>query len=239
MEITDLNYADSTRYARKFADENGYHLVQDTASPGYNKIPDWITLGYTMMVDEAVSQMEKSGGGYPTHVVIQAGVGSAAGAVAGYFALREKDELPKIIVVEPMDVACFYESIEKGRIVNIGGNPKTDMAGLNCGEPNISIFGILENYGAFFARCTDQVTWNGMRLLADPINGDAKVVSGESGAVGAGLINEICSRDDCRSYREMLGLDDSSSVLVFSTEGDTDKENYKKIVGSDPALGAI
>ena len=31
--------------------------------------------------------------------------------------------------------------------------------------------------------------------------------------------------------RAELGLDENSVVLCFSTEGDTDKENYRKIVG--------
>ena len=34
-------------------------------------------------------------------------------------------------------------------------------------------------------------------------------------------------------YEELknaIGLDENSSVLMFSTEGDTDPENYKKIV---------
>ena len=30
--------------------------------------------------------------------------------------------------------------------------------------------------------------------------------------------------------KERLGLDENSRVLFFSTEGDTDKENYKAIV---------
>ena len=37
--ITDMNYDDTVRYAKRVAEENGWPLVQDTAWEGYEKIP--------------------------------------------------------------------------------------------------------------------------------------------------------------------------------------------------------
>ncbi len=39
VTITDLTYDDAVRYSAKLAEENGWFLVQDTAWPGYEDIP--------------------------------------------------------------------------------------------------------------------------------------------------------------------------------------------------------
>ncbi len=61
-------------------------MVQDTAWDGYEEIPSWIMQGYGTLVLEADKQLKKNGVDRPTHVFVQAGVGSLAGAVVGYFA---------------------------------------------------------------------------------------------------------------------------------------------------------
>ena len=44
-EITDVNYDDTVRLAKRCAEENGWVLVQDTAWQGYEEIPTWIMQG--------------------------------------------------------------------------------------------------------------------------------------------------------------------------------------------------
>jgi diaminopropionate ammonia-lyase len=72
-----------------------------------------------------------------------------------------------------------------------------------------------------------------MRLLAHPAGEDRPIVSGESGAVTAGLLEAIMTRPDLRPLRTDLGLDETSVVLLFSTEGDTDPANYRRIVDGE------
>ena len=60
--------------------------------------------------------------------------------------------------------------------------------------------------------------------------GDPAVCSGESGAVGMGVISAVMEDDAYKDLRSALGLDRSSQVLLFSTEGDTDPDHYRKIV---------
>ena len=69
-----------------------------------------------------------------------------------------------------------------------------------------------------------------MRMLSAPVKGDPQVVSGESGAVGMGVISSIMLDDVYAELRELLGLGADSQVLLFSTEGDTDPERYRDIV---------
>ena len=67
-------------------------------------------------------------------------------------------------------------------------------------------------------------------MLGAPLKGDPQVVSGESGAVGMGLIATLMTDPDLRELKEAIGLDRGSKVLMFSTEGDTDPENYRRVV---------
>ena len=66
--------------------------------------------------------------------------------------------------------------------------------------------------------------------LGAPVDGDPRVISGESGASTAGLVSALCSRPELSDLREQLELDESARVLCFSTEGDTDRANYRRVV---------
>jgi len=104
------------------------------------------------------------------------------------------------------------------------------MAGLACGEPNAIAWEVLRNWADNFISCPDYVTAKGMRMLASPVNGDPKVISGESGAVTMGIVAEVMLNSDLKWLQEKLSLDENSIVLVFSTEGNTDKRAYRDIV---------
>ena len=67
-------------------------------------------------------------------------------------------------------------------------------------------------------------------MLGAPVKGDPTVISGESGAVGMGLLSAIMEMDAYADLREHLGLGRSSQVLLFSTEGDTDPEKFRKVL---------
>ena len=71
------------------------------------------------------------------------------------------------------------------------------------------------------------------RLLARPEEGDPAVVSGESGAVTAGVLDALMRGDAPSEVRQALGLNESSRVLLVSTEGDTDQENYQRIINGE------
>ena len=107
---------------------------------------------------------------------------------------------------------------------------QTIMAGLACGEPNTIGWEILKNHSSAFLSCPDWSAANGMRILGNPLNGDQRVKSGESGAVTMGAIYEIMTNDEYRELREKLKLNGDSKVLLFSTEGDTDPKKYRDIV---------
>lgn len=230
--ITDMNYDDAVRLAAKYADEHNGVVVQDTAWEGYEEIPTWIMQGYGTMASEALEQLREMKIERPTHIFVQAGVGSLAGAVQGYFASVFGKECPTTVIVEADEAACLYKSAVAGdgKARAVGGDMPTIMAGLACGEANTIGWEVLRDYSTAFVACPDWVAANGMRILGNPMKGDGKVVSGESGAVTAGLIYSIMTREDMKDLREKLNLNENSRVLLFSTEGDTDPDKYRSIV---------
>ena len=238
--ITDMNYDDAVRLAAKYADDNNGLIVQDTAWEGYEKIPAWIMQGYGTMALESLEQLKNKGVDRPTHIFVQAGVGSLAGAVQGFFASEYGEDCPKTIIVESNLADCLYKSAvaDDGDFRVVGGDMQTIMAGLACGEPNTIGWEVLKNHSTAFVSCPDWVAAKGMRILGNPIKGDAHVVSGESGAVPTGLLFEIMNNPEYKDLKEALELNENSKVLLFSTEGDTDPDKYKSIVwdGEHPSI---
>ena len=226
VRITDGNYDETVDLARRLSEENGWILVQDTAWPGYEKIPTWIIEGYLTLAKEAGDAL-KARGIRPTHVLLQAGVGSMAGGVLDYMQHCFGDV--KGVIVEPWEANCIYRSAEAadGEAHTVGGLPETIMAGLNCGTPCSVIWPVLRDQAFGYCSCRDEVTVEGMRRYAHPLGGDPAVVAGESAAVTLGVVIEAAQDE---ALKAALGLDETSQILLISTEGDTDPENYKKIV---------
>ena len=229
--ITDLNYDDTVRMSWNMAQEKGYVMVQDTAWEGYEQIPAWIMQGYLTLAAEILEQMQTASI-RPTHCFLQAGVGSFAAAVAAFLVAVMGSDAPRIIIVEPHAANCFYQSAiaGDGKAHAVGGSLQTLMAGLACGEPSTLAWSILKDYTTAFMSCPDYMAANGMRMLAAPVQGDQPIVSGESGAAGAGALHWLMCHPAAADQRETLGLNAEASVLLISTEGDTVPHIYRSIV---------
>ncbi|MEG0768684.1 MAG: diaminopropionate ammonia-lyase [Ruthenibacterium sp.] len=237
--ITDMNYDGAVHLAQRNADKNGWVLMQDTAWDGYEQVPTWIMQGYLTLSYEIYRQLEEMKAMKPTHLILQAGVGSFASSVLGFFTALYGDERPITVIVEPEKAACLYKSAlaNDGQVHFVTGDMNTIMAGLACGEPSTVSYRIIDAYADAFVTCDDEVAAEGMRMLGNPIKDDVQIISGESGAVPAGLLREIMRNQKLAELREKLGFDKDSRVLLISTEGDTDRENYRRIVwdGQNPS----
>lgn len=228
--ITELNYDDAVRLADTNAEKYGWVMVQDTAWDGYEEIPKWIMQGYTTMAYETLKQLN---GEKPTHIFIQAGVGALAGGLTGFFAdLYRNEDRPIITIVEPDKADCIYRTAEAddGKLHYVKGEMNSIMAGLCCGEPCSIGWNILHDYADNFVSVPDYVAAEGMRILGNPLFDDTRIISGESGASTFGLLAEVMRNKKLEWLRDRLKLRADSKVLCFSTEGDTDRENYRRIV---------
>ncbi|QZY54819.1 diaminopropionate ammonia-lyase [Crassaminicella profunda] len=233
VHITEYNYDDTLRVVIEKAKETEGSLhVQDTAWEGYTEIPNWITQGYMTIADEALTQLSYQGVQRPTHIFLQAGAGSFAMGIAGYFATIFGENCPKIIIVEPENASCYYASIMGGKEepVRVVGDLDTIMAGLSVGEVSIEAWKRIPQIACGYISCKDFMSSKGTRLLAVPVGDDPKVVSGESGSVCMGVLHYIMNNDSCQELREKIDLGSNSNILLFSTEGDTDPDLYKQIV---------
>ena len=227
--ISDLGYDDAVRYVSAISQKNQWHVIQDTSWEGYKEIPLLIMQGYLTIVGEYINQLQALEWKSPTHVIVQAGVGSLAGAIVGSMQQYLPDT--KFIIVEPVTANCMYQSSlsRDGNPVNLKGDTHSIMSGLACAEANPEAWNILKNKVDYFVSCTDSLAEKGMRVLGSPIKDDPRIISGESGAVPMGFLFEVCHNPEYREIKEKMGFDKSSRVFFINTEGDTDPENYRKV----------
>lgn len=230
--ITDSNYDDTVRLATQYAKDHNAILLQDSAWEGYTDIPTWIMQGYVTIMCEILEQIDDSCTPPPTHIFLQAGVGSFAGSMLGHLVSRFGKDAPITAIIEPQEAACIYKSAlsNDGKPHPVTGLMPTIMAGLACGEPNIVSWEILRDYADIYLSCPDFVAARGMRILGNPIGDDPRVVSGESGAVGLGLLSVLLEQDHYSELVKQLKIDSGSRILLISTEGDTDPKHYRNIV---------
>lgn len=230
--ITDINYDDTIRFSKNEAIKNGWTIVQDTTWEGYEEIPTWIMQGYSAMAYEALEELKEMNV-KPTHIFLQAGVGAMAGGVTGLIASYFTDEKrPTVVIVEPNKADCVFRTAQAndGTLHFVTGDMDSIMAGLACGEPCPIGWEMMKDHADYFLSVPDWVTAKGMRVLGNPLEDDRRIISGESGAVTSGIIIEIMSNNKLENIKKTLGLNENSICLCFSTEGDTDRESYRKIV---------
>lgn len=228
--VTDLNYDHTLRLVIEEANKKGWLHIQDQAWDGYTEIANAISRGYTIIGDEILDQMKKDATLRPTHIILQAGAGTFAFGIFGYFTNIFFDNKPYMVVAESKNAACFYKSIEEGKFTRVSGDLETLMAGLSVGEPNIVAWENLQTIVEGYASCSDEITARGMRILSSPLKDDKRIISGESGALGLGLASMICQSLEYKKIKELMKINEESVLLFINTEGDTDPESYKRIV---------
>ena len=234
VTVVDGTYDDAVSHAAEEATQgNGRHahrfLVQDTALSNDETIPRWIVEGYSTLFWEVDDALRAMGEPDPTLIIVQIGVGALADSVVRHYRSKKMAHTPRIVGVEPLRSACALASALAGRLVTIPGPHDSIMAGLNCGTPSQISWPTLMNGVDCLLAISDDRAREGMRVLAD-----AGIVSGETGAAGIGGLLELLSGDRRTDARRRLGINHSTRVLIFSTEGATDPDSYERIVGHPP-----
>ena len=229
------NYDDAVRHAAAEAARNGWYVVSDTSYAGYRDVPLDVMHGYGVMAAEIAAQLPADR--VPTHVFVQAGVGALAAAICASFWLRWRERRPRLVVVEPARADCFYRSLEAGRPTAVHGDLDTVMAGLACGEVSQLAWEVLETGADAAVAIDDASALEAVRVLARPREPDPVIVAGETG--GAGLAALLALRDR-PELRAQFALGADAEVLLLGSEGDTDPEIYRRIVGrsADEVLAA-
>ena len=224
-EVVDGSYDDAVALSAREAGERCL-VISDTSWPGYEDVPRWVIEGYSTIFWEIDEQLSGAGVNGPDLVVIQLGVGALGAAAVRHFRRSGISSRPRMAGVEPEASACVLASMEAGGIVTIPGPHDSIMAGLNCGTPSLVAWPLVSRGYDTFVSVADERARQGMRALAR-----AGVVSGETGAAGIACLLELL---DAPEARERLGIDETTTALVLSTEGATDPAAYEAIVGRAP-----
>jgi len=142
--------------------------------------------GYTLMASELISQTSLQP---PTHVIVQAGVGSMAGSVVEFmssFYTSNSLPLPIFVCLEPSVAACIFSSFKTGSLSSVPTTAYTMIAGLQCGVPSSIAWPILRDNVDFAVWIEDDIAGEGMR--------EAKrrgYEAGECGGAGIGFVRRI------------------------------------------------
>lgn len=224
-------YDAAVRRAHEAAVAEGWVLIQDTATPGYEVIPDWIAAGYWTHARELEPSPHAAGRPEVDLVVLHAGVGTWAAAITAYYWHRYGEQRPRIAVVEPANAPCVLAAVEAGHATPVDASRRTVMAGLDCALASTNATAVLrESVDAFFT-IDDAWALEAMRRLATPMGHDPVVIAGESGAAGVAGLLALHGHGDLDPVRRHLGMDHTTKALVWSTEGATDPVHWAEVVG--------
>jgi len=224
IEIIDGDYDMAVEKASENCNVDGNILIQDTAWDDYFIIPSTIMAGYTTACHEINEDKDID------IIILQGGVGSWAASVIWYFTHKYWPGKQKFVIIEPESSSGIFDSAVKGiRCKPVDPGP-TIMAGLNCGIPSSIAWPIICNMADCFIRIPDEYTKRAMRKYYYPANNDPQVISGESGAASLGGLLFILGQTNPELI-DFLEIDNSTNILLFNTEGDTDRESFKRIVG--------
>jgi diaminopropionate ammonia-lyase len=219
VTVVDGSYDDAV--ARSAQDAGPRTLViSDTAWPGYDRVPRRVVEGYSTIFWEVEEQL--AGSARPAVVAVQMGVGSLAAAAVLHYRTGDRAR-PRLVGVEPVDAACVLASARAGEVTEVPGPHRSIMAGLNCGLPSPLALPLLDAGVDDFVATSDDDARRAMRELAT-----AGVEAGESGAAGLAGLFAVCER----GIGPELGLTADATVLLLCTEGATDPDAYRKVVGA-------
>ncbi|MEO1722213.1 MAG: pyridoxal-phosphate dependent enzyme [Pseudomonadota bacterium] len=195
-------YDEAMAEARRLAIAERWELLSDSSWLGYTAPAAAVMEGYLITAAETVAEMP----GPPTHVMLQAGVGGLAAAIAAHLR-RAWGPLPRIVVVEPEAAPCLIESARSGFPRRVEG-PDSAMGRLDCKEPSHLALACL-------AREADDFVTVGERAAAETVDwlagqGIATTPSGAAGVVALRHAGQA---------QTALGLGPDSRVLVWISEG--------------------
>jgi len=138
------DYDASMKAAEQAARDKGWTLLSDSSWPGYTDLPLRVMEGYLQLAAEAAEQIDQP----PTHILLQAGVGGLAAAVAAH-ARQVWGDGPQIIVVEPDAAPALISAIRAGMLVDADG-PVSCMGRLDCKTASkIALAGLARDADAF------------------------------------------------------------------------------------------
>lgn len=140
-----------------------------------------------------------------THAIASVGVGSWAQAVVMHY--KRQTPPGTVISVEPDSAACLQTSLKAGEITSISTG-ETIMDGMNCGTVSYTAWPILRDGVDVSVSVSDSETHRALQYLKSQ-----GLHVGPCGAATLSALRRLIAS------QEVVGLDEKSVVVLFSTEG--------------------
>lgn len=206
---------------------DGAVLIQDTAWPGYEQIPQWIVDGYSTLFAELEEQLAAQFGPADAQidrqtndsrhsdardwlVVTPMGVGSLAQAVVAHYRSRNYSRQVAVLGVEPDTAACIQTSLREDRPRSVATG-STIMDGLNCGTPSSLAWRYLRRGLDAVVAISDQQAGFAVEDLTNQ-----NVLAGPCGAASLAAARLAAATE---SRRRDVGITKDTSVILLNTEG--------------------
>jgi len=202
VERAGATYEASLDAARAAARAHGWEFLPDSSWPGETRRAREVMQGYLQIMTETAAAIPDP----PTHLMLQAGVGGMAAALAAR-AREIWGAAPTVAVVEPEAAPALVAGVRAGRVVDTAG-PVSAMGRLDCKQASlIALNGLARDADVFLTIAEEEAGATVARLA------EAGFATTPSGAAG---LAPLFGPDTIRS---VLGLDRDSRVLAILSEG--------------------
>jgi diaminopropionate ammonia-lyase len=215
------NYEASLAACKQDAAAHGWQIVSDTSWEGYHEVPLTVMAGYTVMAAEILDQL----GAAPSHAMLPVGVGGLAAGIVAPLWQATGSSLGHMIVVESHMSACMRDSLVAGNPTLVDITEETLMAGLSCGEVSDLAWDILKPTVSHCVTIGDEAVAPLMRWFHNRTN---SIEAGECST--SGLAALLTMHADGAAW-DRLEMTPDSVILLVGTEGATDPDFYRQIVG--------
>lgn len=183
--IAGTTYEDACAAAANAAKGNKVFLVADFSIANDETTPALVMEGYQILASE-LERVFAGTGIWPTHVYLQAGVGSFAAATARYIRLHWPMQ-PTIIIVEPDVAPCLRASAAAGRLTVVADPRASLMHRLDCKVPSSLAVDVLAHADVHYHTVSDEVAVRAVQAL----HGSGMVTT-PSGAAGyAAILSDV------------------------------------------------
>ena len=225
-------YDDAVAAAAAAAARGEGLLIADTSADPADEVVADVMAGYGVMAAEIVDQLASIPPGQrPTHLLVQAGVGGLAAALASGL-INHLEAPARVIVVEPDQAACVTAALTTGQIERFPGALETAAEMLSCGEASAPALRALRMASAIGLPVGE--AW--LTRAVDVLSKAAGIATTASGATGiAGLLWAQVAGSAARH----CGLGPTSRVLAIITEGPvpSDEATDRDVIAPRSILG--
>jgi diaminopropionate ammonia-lyase len=233
VESVEGSYDDAVRRCAEESAAQGWQVVADVGYEGYLEVPNLIVEGYSTLFQEIDEQLAEADMPEPTLVSVQGGVGSLLHAAVNHF--RARPIQPSIVAVGPVESNPLFASIgtPDGSPARSRGRQDSIMAVLSCESASLAAWPTVRRGVDVFLGVADDLVADAMRRLARPDDMDRAVVAGASGAAGLAGVLALLEVPSLAAASDHLGLGPSTRLLIIASEGATDPDGYRRVVGED------